>query len=431
MNDKKKKLLLWKDEFDRPIAVQNSSNGRYISCPWYEFQPPGPKVVWNMMKDRISIHRNRVPKSQAQRKKYLPIVKEEDDDGNDISSSDTGSMRVNARWIGHATCLIRLLGGFTVLTDPVFSMHCAPVQAGIPRYTPPAISIQDMPKNIDIVLISHDHYDHLDINSLREIHEAGIVSDRGKYFVPMGIRALLLKKIKGLEPSKVVEMTWWESHSLLRNDDESTNNALVLDEAVHGREHVLSSFKVIVTCTPAQHWCSRMPYDRNKRLWCSWVVNVEGNNTILDDDSEELQGNINAKFYFAGDTGYTPDYQFHKIIGDLMGPFDFAAIPIGAYEPREVMSSQHCSPEEAVEIHLELQSKFSLAIHWGTWPLANEAFYEPAFRLKDALGKKGLSVCRDFVIARSGEVLSVPIMTDESETWEGIPLHPIFSMPFS
>ena len=415
-----KDSLTWMDQQGRPIPIRDK-NGRF-RCGWDQFQSAGISVVYRMMKHRMLHPQLRVPKSVAQRKKFLPIVdkltSEEQAKFDDCSAS------INVRWIGHATCLLRMSGGWTVLTDPVFSKHCAPIQAGIPRYTPPALSIQDLPQ-IDIVLISHDHYDHLDLNSLREIHQLGIMSERGKYFVPLGTKELLLRKINGLKSENVIEMTWWETYTLTNNSKES-----LLDLAIHGNQNALSGMgSATITCAPAQHWCSRLPYDRNQRLWCSWAVKTEstfpGNND--GNNNENMSLNNRANFYFAGDTGYTPDFKFHKVIGEHLGPFDLAALPIGAYEPYDVLHSQHCSPEEAVQIHRELRSKCSLGIHWGTWPLANEAFFEPAFRLKNALDENNLSISHDFILVKGGEVTSIPLSESEREKWDGLSLHPILT----
>ena len=349
----------WMDEEGRPLVTKDERTGRYI-CPWGEVKNPSLRVVFSTLKDRMWKPSRRKPKSEEERKKYLPVVNELTP--NIRAKWEDCDESVNVRWIGHATCLIRLSGGFTVLTDPVFSKVCAPIQVGFPRFTPPALQINELPQ-IDVILISHDHYDHLDIKSLSKIYNLGILSERGKFFVPLGTKTLLLKEISNLKPQRVVEMGWWESDILGNMDDTD-----MLNQAIHGESSKTRDIHLTITCLPAQHWCCRNPYDRNKRLWCSWAVQAQCSNS---QEKEHLADTV-ASFYFAGDTGYNTTFNFHKMIGNKLGPFDFAAIPIGAYEPKKMMAPQHCSPEEAVEIHLDVRSRHTLAIHWGTWPLANE-----------------------------------------------------------
>ncbi|KAF3705107.1 N-acyl-phosphatidylethanolamine-hydrolyzing phospholipase D [Channa argus] len=163
-----------------------------------------------------------------------------------------------------------------------------------------------------------------------------------KRFVPLGLMDWLAKM--GCE--NVMELDWWEENCVPGHDD------------------------VTFVCTPSQHWSKRTALDDNKSLWGSW--------SILGPDH---------RFFFAGDTGYCASFQE---IGRRFGPFDLAAIPIGAYLPRDVMQGQHVDPEEAVQIHQDLQAKQSVAIHWGTFALAYEYYLEPPVRLREALEQKGL-----------------------------------------
>jgi hypothetical protein len=159
----------------------------------------------------------------------------------------------SSTWISHATVLVKM-GGITILTDPVFSPRCSPFTfAGPKRYTEPGMSIDSLPP-IDIVVISHDHYDHLDTASLKKIHA---LQPKIRYFVPMKTKSVLTKI--GIPPANVSELSWWDE-----------------------REHAGAR----IVCTPCQHWCCRAPWDRNSRLWASWVVIV----------GEE-------RFFFGGDTG--------------------------------------------------------------------------------------------------------------------------------
>ena len=240
---------------------------------------------------------------------------------------------VQATWIGHSTYLLQL-GGKNILTDPIFSERASPVSwAGPKRYQPPALSIDELPP-IDFVLISHNHYDHLDLESARQI------GDRARWLVPLKNAPLL----RSVGISRITELDWW------------------------GRwEEAGLSF----TATPVQHWSARGVSDRFEMLWSGWAIEGAG-----------------ARLYFAGDTGYNPvDF---KETGRRLGPFDLALIPIGAYAPRDFMRMMHINPAEAVQIHRELRSRRSLAIHWGTFPLTAEAPGDPPAALRAALSAAGL-----------------------------------------
>jgi N-acyl-phosphatidylethanolamine-hydrolysing phospholipase D len=254
-------------------------------------------------------------------------------------------------WIGHATVLLQLKGK-NILTDPHFSPRASPVQwAGPERVVAPGLSLEDLPP-IDWVVISHDHYDSLDKPTIKNLYRR----EGGKqtlFFVPLGLKAWF----RDLGISRVVEMDWWSRHE---------ENGL----------------KIIAV--PVQHWSKRSPFSRNTSLWAGWVIHAD-----------------DFRFFFSGDTGYAPIF---KEIGQKLGPFDLSAIPIGAYEPRWFMRYHHVTPEEALQIHLDLRSKKSVAIHWGTFMLTDEPLDEPPKRLVKALEEKNLSK-DDFVVLEHGETI--------------------------
>lgn len=254
-------------------------------------------------------------------------------------------------WIGHATVLLQVRGR-NVLTDPHFSKRASPVQwAGPKRVVPPGLAPRDLPA-IDAVVISHDHYDSLDAPSIRML----LRREGGKetvFFVPLG----LAKWFRDAGAVRIVELDWWQSH---REDD------------------------LRFTAVPVHHWSKRGLIGRNKTLWAGWVVEAP-----------------DFKFFFAGDSGYKPIFQE---IGRRLGPFDLAAIPIGAYEPRWFMKYHHMSPEEAVKVHQDVKAKQSVAIHWGTFMLTDEPLDEPPKRLREAL--KDMGVPNDeFLALRHGETI--------------------------
>ena len=257
-----------------------------------------------------------------------------------------------AWWLGHASLLLRL-DGQTILTDPALSDRASPVSfAGPRRLLPPGATVATLPR-IDIVLISHSHYDHLDKPSIRKLLKR---FPDATYLVPIGLAAWM----RGRGITRVQELDWWD------NTD------------IGG-----STF----TFVPAQHWTQRTLWDRNRSLWGGWVVK---------------RGDFS--FYFAGDTGYTTHL---TDIGDRLGPFDLAAIPLGAYEPRWFMQAQHIDPSQAVQIHRELRSRRSFAIHWGAFELADDSLDAPPQVLAEALAAQAVDAA-SFEVIRTGGRLDLP-----------------------
>jgi N-acyl-phosphatidylethanolamine-hydrolysing phospholipase D len=248
-------------------------------------------------------------------------------------------------WLGHATCLIQT-GGLNILTDPIFSERCSPVQsAGPRRLNQPPLAPEHLPA-IDYVVISHDHYDHLDISSVR------LLGNTVTWLVPLGIKRWFLKR----DIANVVELDWWKESDL-----------------EHGGKAV---------CLPARHFSSRIPWNRNRTLWASWLLEVDG-----------------KRIYFAGDTGYE---QHFEQIGTKFGPPDLAILPIGAYRPEWFMLSMHLNPEQAVQAHLDLGARRSLGVHWGTFILSDESPDEPPRLLLESARQKSLPDNEVFVL-RPGE----------------------------
>ncbi|UCH45598.1 MAG: MBL fold metallo-hydrolase [Nitrospiraceae bacterium] len=273
-----------------------------------------------------------------------------------LASNDPEFLRSNRlqktlTWIGHATMLIQI-DGVNILTDPHFSERSSPVQwAGPTRLVPPGIAFEDLPP-IHIVFISHDHYDSLDRQSILKLYHR----QNGKntrFFVPLGMK----KWFENLGVLTSIEMDWWD-------------------------EYQMDALKIIAT--PMQHWGKRSAFSRNEHLWASWVV-------ISKD----------FRFYFGGDTGYSRHF---AETGKRYGPFDLALLPIGAYEPRWFMKNHHINPEEAVQAHKDLNSKKSVAMHWGTFILTDEPLDEPPRRLKEAMKNEGLSE-KEFLVLQHGETI--------------------------
>ncbi|MGE5450788.1 MAG: MBL fold metallo-hydrolase [Acidobacteriota bacterium] len=262
------------------------------------------------------------------------------------------AMQPAMTWIGHITVLAQV-GGLNILTDPVFSERCFPVQwAGPKRQTPPALSLSQLP-HIDVVLLSHNHYDHMDEASL-----VALSRQQGGcplFITPLGHQHWFARR--GIH--KVVELDWWDTHVL-----EATERSL----------------RIPVTLTPAQHWSARSLQDALCSLWGGFAVSSP-----------------DCHLFFAGDTAYSKDFvdirqHFASMHGsDQGGGFDVALLPIGAYEPRWFMKDQHVNPRESVQIFKDLGCKRALAVHWGTFQLTDEALDEPPRALSRALSAASLS----------------------------------------
>jgi N-acyl-phosphatidylethanolamine-hydrolysing phospholipase D len=238
-------------------------------------------------------------------------------------------------WVGHSTFLLQL-GGLNIVTDPHLTGRASPFRhAGPKRFNPPALNFADLPP-LDLALVSHNHYDHLDEATVKRLSR----EHEGLHFVvPRGLRDWFARR--GIR--RVTELDLWET-------------AQIGDARVH--------------CVPVQHFSGRSATDRNKTLWCGFVLELAG-----------------RKVFFAGDTGYSRD--FHDI-GARFAPIDLSLIPIGAYEPRWFMSPVHVNPEEAVRIHRDIGSKQSVAMHWGTFRLTLEPLDEPPRKLWEALDSAGI-----------------------------------------
>mmetsp|Transcript_22927 Transcript_22927/g.37753 ORF Transcript_22927/g.37753 Transcript_22927/m.37753 type:complete len:691 (+) Transcript_22927:152-2224(+) len=298
------------------------------------------------------------------------------DDGNE-------SEKIDLTWIGHSSTLINFPGNFTVLTDPHFSNYAGPVR----RNEPPSFGVDDLPNLVDCVLISHDHMDHLDYWSVCELIDKNKVNF---WVVPLGIKSWLMDKA-GVPPEHIIELEWWEAVQLSKDSFtaslEVEGLVRAFDKSSERRStkfhsNIPEKNTLMITCAPAQHWCSRTPFDRNRRLWCSYAVHA----TPASLKNDKFPPHTHS-FYFAGDTGLPPEFPLHHMIGDRLGPFDLAAIPIGAYEPNWFMRESHCNPEEAVKIHQAVRAKRSVAVHFDTFDLADEPREEPPKLLLDEVDR--------------------------------------------
>lgn len=253
-------------------------------------------------------------------------------------------------FVNHATVLLQT-EGLNLLTDPVWSNRVSPVSfAGPQRHRAPGIRFEDLPP-IDAVLLSHNHYDHLDAPTLRRL----AADHRPAVFCPLGVARLVRRC--GLRD--VQELDWW--HSTVWRGSE-------------------------IHCVPAQHFSARTPFDRNRSLWCGWVMDTGG-------------GNI----YFAGDTGFG---DFFREVGGRFAPIRLALLPIGAYEPEWFMGPVHMTPEQAIEARALAGAAVAVGIHIGTFSLADDGEADPPARLRRALAERGET--DGFWVLSEGEGRDIP-----------------------
>jgi L-ascorbate metabolism protein UlaG (beta-lactamase superfamily) len=259
--------------------------------------------------------------------------------------TSVGADSVAITFINHATFLIHL-AGTVVLTDPIFSQRCSPVSwAGPKRARPPGIALADLPRP-DVVLLSHNHYDHMDLPSLREIK---------RRFAPRFVTTLGNARVLARVGINATELDWWQH---------------VTDGPLH------------IAATPARHFSARSPFDRNRALWGGFMIR-----------------SATGQVLFAGDSGAGPHW--HDIRRRLGAP-DVALLPIGAYEPRWFMAAVHMNPAEAVDAHVALDARHSVGMHFGTFQLTDEAIDAPLEALAEARRATGLAPDR-FSTLRFGE----------------------------
>ena len=306
--------------------------------------------VWDYLKEYFFGDQVRVPPSA------IPV-----------STMPPASMRtqppagLRAIWLGHSSVLVEL-DGLRLLVDPVFSNHASPLSGiGPKRFHAPPIAMTDLPK-IDAVMISHDHYDHLDMRTIQYLSSKGT-----RFFVPLGVGSHLDEW--EVPESQITELDWWESAELGR---------------------------LAIVCTPAQHYSGRGILDYKETFWSSWSV-------------------IGPRYrvFYSGDTGFSDHFQ---AIGNRLGPFDLAIIRIGQYGPGASWIYSNVDPEDAVEAHLAVQARRMLPVHWGTFNLAFHDWDEPIRRAVEAANEKNV----DLVTPRVGEVVIAGEPFSSHSWWEDV-----------
>jgi L-ascorbate metabolism protein UlaG (beta-lactamase superfamily) len=312
------------------MKVSDHFDGKRYHNPYASFTK---KSIWDVLR-WLSTRRLRPWPSQS----FAP---------QKINQERLKTGQVGVTFINHSTILIQL-GTYNILTDPIWSDRCSPFRwIGPKRFCLPGVKFEDLPP-IDFVLVSHNHYDHMDLCTLRKLKQ--------KFDPPLYVSAGNKRYLEKKGFQNVAEFDWWDSLSL--------------------------SSDLQLTFVPAQHFANRGLFDRDKTLWGGFVLQ-----------------HADHIVYFAADTGYGP---FFQDIRQKIGAPTLALLPIGVYEPRWFMSPIHMSPQDAVQAHIDLQAKQSMGIHYGTFRLGDEPFEAPKKDLQEELQRRHLSL-DEFWILKPGE----------------------------
>ncbi len=337
---------------DMPDSKPTHHRAKGFQNNYLEFEP---KSLSELLRWRWNAFRDDLPKPPRTPTPTvppdLPFIT-----ANAVAGS---AMQPTITWIGHASMLVQM-GGLNLITDPMFSERASPFGfIGPRRHVAPGLSLQQLP-HIDVVLISHNHYDHLDRESVKALNaQAG---GPPLFVVPLGLKSWFADA--GI--SHAVELDWWQSHTV-------------------------GSLEIVLT--PVQHWSARGLGDRLMTLWGGYAV---------------FAPDFHA--FFAGDTGYSRDFSdIRQRFADRQGErgFDIALLPIGAYEPRWFMTSQHVNPAEAVRIHQDVAARRSVGVHWGTFNLTDEPLDEAPIALAAARQAAGVKP-DDFFVMAVGETRKLP-----------------------
>lgn len=322
--------------------VNNHPAGYFQAHPWYE-------ILWRRLRGDFR------PAGEPQGG-YAAFAERWRSPPDPLAlAADDGQPRVT--WLGHATILLQT-GRHNILIDPVFSDWVGPARwLAAKRRIPPPIAIEALPR-IDLVLVSHNHYDHLDLTSIEQL---AVRHPAARFIVPLGVKAWF--DDAGVPGAS--ELDWWDR--------------LEIDG-------------LALTLTPAQHWSRRSPFDINATLWGGFFI-------------EFAVDRGQRRFLYTGDTGYSSDF---REIRRRLGPVDLLALPIGAYEPREFMRRQHINPDEALQIAEDVEARHAFGVHWGSFELSQENFDQPPLDLRAAQQRRGLAEDR-FWLLRQGEIRPFPV----------------------
>jgi L-ascorbate metabolism protein UlaG (beta-lactamase superfamily) len=334
---------------ERLTRVQSSA--QYQEGAFVNVEPQAANDLgWDYLQDQFFGGQRRQPEGQ------IPVIPFPSD-----QLSKPPSKGLKATWLGHATVLLEI-DGSRLLTDPVLSERASPFHfVGPKRFHPSPIPLEEL-TGIDAVIVSHDHYDHLDEPTIRHLAAQGT-----QFYVPLGSGAHL--EAWDVAPDQIHDLDWWQ-------------------EARIG--------DLTIIATPTRHYSGRGLFDYKATLWSSWA----------------LVGPDNRVFY-SGDSGYS---KLFSEIGDRLGPFDLTLVKIGSYGPGQAWLDVHMDPEDAVQVHLDVSGKQLLPVHWATFNLALHEWDEPIRRTLDAAEKHNV----DIVTPKVGETITSGTPHTNTQWWESV-----------
>lgn len=332
-------------DYDQKVSHYSTEEGKFINPPTEnKFQQMGLVDTLKALKTMFFEKDTRSPTEKLEEVKP------------DLVSFVAASKEAKFIWLGHSTILFNI-DGKIILVDPVFSDYAFSIDIFVKRFQAPAISLSELPP-VDIIVISHNHYDHLDKKSIEFFKDK-----KARFLVPLKVGEDLIDW--GIAKERIVELDWNQS---------------------------VEESGITFTATPAQHFSGRGLFDKNKTLWASWVMKGKTNN-----------------IFYSGDSGYSKHFKF---IGDKYGPFDVTFIENGQYN--EKWADIHMLPEESIQAHIDLRGKHFVPVHWGMFNLALHNWVEPVTRTYKLAQEKNIS----YLSPKLGEVIKLEEVTPRTPWWK-------------
>jgi len=360
----------------RPLIV----DGHYQNPASFQYQQ---RTLMEVIRWQCSRPKGFDPTRGLVPSRDLPIVQPQFLSSAPSSFSSSSSVAPMCfTWLSHASGLIQI-DGLNILIDPVFTERPSPVSfVGPKRLVPLVCSVDALPR-VDLICISHTHFDHLSYQTLKELVTRSKRLEQPLRFVCGKNVERWLSKHLAIEKSHILELEWWET---VLTDFPFVFSSVSTSSSSPKKDSFVPVRQIKIIATPAKHWSNRIPFDSNNSLWVGFAIEFAG-----------------RRVYYSGDTSFC--HVFAEI-GAHLGPFDLALLPIGAYSPRDFMIVSHCNPEEAVQIAEDVNAKQSIALHWGTFVLSDEDVMEPKTRLEAEVKRRRWPE-KKFACVKHGETVLI------------------------